>query len=79
LLPIVPSVKFLDSSRYASFICGSGGRRSRAAIRRDTWQMRILLIPLFFAFAVVVTLAVLATPPKADGTIGSVLGQRVSR
>jgi hypothetical protein len=27
--------------------------------------MRILLVPLLFAFAVVVALAVLATPPKA--------------
>jgi hypothetical protein len=32
--------------------------------------MRLLLIPLLLAVAVVLTAVLLATPPKADGALG---------
>jgi hypothetical protein len=36
--------------------------------------MRILLVPLLFAFAAVAMLAVLATPPEADPAPGPIAG-----
>lgn len=55
-------------------MCGSGRRRSHAAKLRNIQRMRILLVPLLFAFAVVAMLGVLATPPEAVPANGTMAG-----
>lgn len=57
-----------------AFMRGSGRRRAHAAKLRNIRRMRILLVPLLFAVAVVAMLAVLATPPEAvpaNGTMAA--------
>jgi hypothetical protein len=55
---------------------GSARCQSRASKRRDVFGMQLLLIPLLLAVAVVLTAIVLATPPKAGGTVGPAIQQQ---
>jgi hypothetical protein len=66
------------SSLRDVFICGSGKRRACAANERDALRMRIFLIPLLLAVVVILTLGVLATPPKA-GAASNMSGQPMRR
>jgi hypothetical protein len=52
------------------FISRSAYCRTRASRWRDVFGMRLLLIPLLLAVAIVLTAIVLATPPKAGGAVG---------
>ena len=63
------AVRWLARCRR-TFIRGSG-RAARAPQSGATNSgMRILLIPLLLAVAVVLTAVLLATPPKAGGAVG---------
>ena len=56
----------------ASFSAGSDWRRPCAAMERDNGFMRLLLFPLLFATAIIVTLVLLAAPPKPVAGPGKV-------
>ena len=59
-----------------SLMRGSGHGRVRASNRCDLADMRLLLVPLLLALAVVLTVVLLASPPTAGGTVGAATQHR---